>query len=146
MAYASQSDIQLAAGGFERFRDLVDFDGDGIIDPDVVARAQAAASSFIDPYLANRFGTPVASPWPELVTLAAEEAVYQIRGWKGMRGQMPNEAEDRKLREATLELYQKGIKRPPDPQPVASSAPQSAWVESDIDTAPVSREGLKGVW
>lgn len=148
MAYAQQSDIEFAAGGPDRLRQLADFIGDGSGIAATIARAQVAADSYINPYLANRMATPVVAPWPELVTLAAEEAVYQMRRWRGMGYIGQHDVDARKERDATLKLYETGIKRPPDPQPVQSSSSRSAWVDSDdVDESPVSREGLKGtVW
>lgn len=146
MAYAQQSDLELAAGGPERFRQLADFDSDGTADPVVIARAQAAADSFIDPYLATRVATPVAAPWPELVTLSADEAIYQIKRWRGLNYVTDSDTKGREDRENTLKLYSSGLKRPPDPQPAQSSGVRAAWVASDVDTAPVSRCGTKGVW
>jgi phage gp36-like protein len=148
MPYALQSDIEFAAGGADRLRQLADFAGDN--DPvkiaATVARAQIAADSYINPYLANRMATPVTAPWPELVTLAAEEAVYQMRRWRGMGYIGQQDVDARKERDATMKLYETGVKRPPDPQPAQGSSPQATWVESDVDSAPVSRDGLKGVW
>lgn len=143
MPYALQTDLELAAGGAERFRQLADFNGDGIADVDVIARAQSAADGFIDPYLQNKMTTPLVAPWPEISTLAAEQAVYKIKGWRGLSEITQADTDGHKERIETMKLYQSGVKRPPDPQPAQSSASRAAWIDSDPDASPFSRAGLK---
>ncbi len=144
MAYASQSAIELAAGGAARLVELADQDGDGTADAAVIARAQAAADSFIDPFLRVRFDTPIANPSESLIRLAADEAVYQMRRWRTMVSQQ--DLEDRKERERECKDYQTGARRPDEPLPAKSTAIRSGIVAIDSDASPVSRDGTKGMW
>lgn len=147
MPYATQNDIQLAAGGAERFLQLADFDADGIVDAEVIARAQSASDAFIDAYLRNRY-TPDAiaafkvAPPPELRDAAAAEAVYWMRSSK----QQISDG-DTALREArikTMEQVRGGTLRF---DTAARSGGRSVIIESDSgsDDAPMSRDRLRGV-
>ncbi len=141
--YASQTQIQLAAGGAVKLVELADWDDDGAADGDVIAMVQAAADGWIDSYLRARFATPVATPSDTLVRVAAEESVYVLRLRRQMVTELDTEA--RKQRETWLRDCAKGLVRPDEPLPAASTAVKSAWVE-DPGRA-VSRDGLKGgVW
>ncbi len=143
MPYASQADIELAAGGADGLVALADFNNDTVVDAAVIARAQAAADSFIDPYLRGLRPLPLTNPGESLIRLAAEEAVFQIKRWRRMT--TPQDDADRKTRERELEDYRKGTRRP-DAEP-ASVAVRSVWVErDDAEDAPDSREGTKGLW
>jgi phage gp36-like protein len=137
--------MQFAAGGAERFRQLTDWDADGTPDADVIARALAAADGFIDPILfARGMGTSIAAPWPELVTLAAAEAVYQAKAARGIETLTAADETGHAAREATLKQYGSGERKPPvDPQPKLNSSPRAAWVASDGDSAPFGRDGMR---
>lgn len=143
MPYAQQSGLEIVAGGASRFRQLADFDGDGTPDADVIARALTDADAFIDPYLQNRYSTPLATPWPEIVRIAEAEAVYLMKTWRGLDWVSAHDTAAHQAREKTLEQYQDGTKRPPDPVPAQSTAPRAAWVSSDADERPFSRCGLR---
>jgi phage gp36-like protein len=143
MPYATQDQIQLAAGGAARLVELADWNRDGAIDADVIAMAQSAADGWIDSYLRARFATPIATPSDTLVRLAADEAVYVFRQRVGMLSQ--SDADDRKSRETWLRDCARGVVRPDEPLPEKSTAVKSAWV--DDPGRSISREGLKGgVW
>ena len=72
MAYASQSDIETAAGGAVRLVELADWDADGVADATAIAAVQAATDGWIDSYAAVRYAVPVASPTDTLIQVAAE--------------------------------------------------------------------------
>ncbi len=139
MAYASQSDIQMAAGGEERLIQLADWDNDGIVDPAVIARAQDAADAFVNAYLRNRYTTPIAAPTPELVRLAADEAVYWMRSARNQTSE--EDREMRRLRVTELEQARAGTLRFDDVS--RSTRGRSTIIESDSDT---TRDKLKGMW
>lgn len=142
MTYASQDQIQLAAGGSDRFTSLTDWDGDGTPDPGVIAEAQARADGWLDGYLRQRYSTPIAAPTDTLQRLAADECVYWLRSKRGMLG--PEDIEQRKEREREMEKYRKGELRPDEPLPAKSSAVVSAIVPNG--SCEVSRDSLKGIW
>ena len=78
MAYCTQADIQKRIGE-EDLVALTDYDGDGIPDSEVVARAIEDADAVIDSYLSVRLTVPV-SPVPEVLrTRAVNLAVYFLR-------------------------------------------------------------------
>jgi phage gp36-like protein len=141
MAYASQADIQNAIGGPERLVELADWDNDGAVDPDVIARGQAAADGWIDGYLRLRYATPIAAPTATLVLLAADEAIYQIRKSRGMLG--PEDHKQRETREREMEAYRRGELRPDDPLPAPSTAVRAKVVPA---CGAVTRDGTKGMW
>jgi phage gp36-like protein len=143
MAYATQAQIQMAAGGPERFVQLFDWDRDGVADANVIAEAQARADGWIDGFLRLRFSTPVANPSDTLVRLAADEAVYWCRKARGMNGLTPEDIQGRKDRELQLEAMRDGKLRPDEPLPAKSTAIVATIVEN---CDPVSREGLKGLF
>lgn len=139
MPYASQTEIQMAAGGAVRFLALTDWDNDGVIDPAVVSEAQARADGWIDGYLRLRDGAPIANPTDTLKRLAADEAVYWLKKSRGMVTE--EDAEQRKERERQLDEMRHGTRRyENDATPNAKAA---TFVENDLD---VSRDGLKGMW
>lgn len=145
MPYASQAEIALSVGGDARLVELADFDNDGVADAAVIARAQAAADGFIDPFLRVRYATPIASPSPSLVRLAADHAVYEMKKWRGGLTEM--DLKDLENRERELKDYSKGLRRPDEPLPAKSSATRSAWVDrndSEMEDALLSRKDFEG--
>ncbi len=139
--YATESQIQFAAGGPERFRALFDWDGDNVADATVIAEAQARADGWCDGYLRMRYATPIATPSDTLIRLAADEAIYWTRSVRNMAG--PEDLEKRKERVAEMEAMRDGKLRPDEPTPAKSTAVKSVFVEN---CSPMSRNGLKGVW
>jgi phage gp36-like protein len=138
MAYATQEQIQIAAGGAAALLQLADFDNDGVIDADVIARAQVTADGLIDGYLRIRYVTPIASPTATLTGLAADEAVYQIRKWRNMANS-PENLKEREQRISELEAMGKGIIRPDGPAPAKSDAVRAVWIPN---CSPMSRKNF----
>ena len=120
MAYASQSDIETAAGGAVRLVELADWDADGVADATAIAAVQAATDGWIDSYAAVRYAVPVASPTDTLIQVAAEECVYRLRQRRGMASE--GDEQRHKEREAWLVHLSKGLVRPSDPAPAKSDA------------------------
>lgn len=141
MGYASQTELEMAAGGADRLRDLADWDGDGVVDLAVIAEAITRADGFIDGYLRMRYATPIASPSDTLKRLSADEAIYWMRRSRGMVSEQ--EFDQYRERVKILEQLRDGTLRPDDPLPPKSSAVRSAWVANTSDT---SRDGTKGMW
>lgn len=141
MTYASQGDVQVAAGGLANLVSLTDQNGTGAIDLDVLARFQARADSTINGYLRLRYTTPLASPSDEIRDHAAALAVYYLREAKQML--TPHELEAHKARISWLEGVRDGKIRIDEPLPARSTAVRSAIVPLAGD---VTRENLKGMW
>lgn len=145
--YATQAQIELAAGGAARLLQIADWDGNGTADPTVIAWAQLTADALIDGHSMMRFEALLTAGGAVVDTaamLAANEAVYQLRRARGQA----SEADD--LAAASrLEIYRAiadGTFRPSEPVPDASSSPASEWIERDEDGEGVSRTGLEGWW
>ncbi len=143
MPYATQAQIQIAAGGADKLVQLADWDHDGVVDADVLAQAQAAADGWIDGYARSRFATPIAVPSSTLIRVAAEEAVYWMRKQRSMLSE--DDRKDHEERERWCKDLSAGRVRPDEPLPAQSTAVQSAWVDRP-DEQPVSRERLQGFW
>lgn len=139
MTYASQSDIETAAGGAARLVELADWDADGTADAAAIAGVQAATDGWIDSYAALRYAVPIESPTATLVQVAADECVYRLRQRRGMVGEADEQRH--KEREAWLVHLSKGLVRPSDPAPSKSDAVRSKVVVNNRD---VSRCTLKG--
>lgn len=110
MPYATQDKMQEVAGGADRFLALTDFDGDGAIDAIVVASAMAAADSWVDGYIPQRYVPESFTPSAELVELASREAVYRIKTDRTMVSQV--DIDDHKSREMYLREIRSGRVRP----------------------------------
>jgi phage gp36-like protein len=137
--YATQSQIQDAAGGAERLVEIADWDNDGAVDAAAIAHGQNAADGWIDSFAALRYAVPIEDPSDTLVRFAAQEAVYQI---KLSRGAVTETDETmRKVRLEWLGLLSKGKVRPSDPAPATSDAVRSKVI---VNTRDVSRANLKG--
>lgn len=142
MAYATTTQIQIAAGGAARYVQLFDWDADGVADATVVAQIQAEVDAWIDSYAGRRFAVPISSPTQALTLAAAEEVVYRALVKRGMAG--PDHVQLHEVRRAWLKDLADGRVVPSDPPPARASTVTTAWVERDTDD--VSREGLKGFW
>lgn len=141
MSYVTQAEIALAAGGDANLLSVADWDGDGVVDANVIAEAQKRSDAWIDGYLRVRFETPIAAPSDDIKRIAADEAVYWMRKARNMIG--PDHAAARTEREREMSDYRDGKRRPDEPLPKKSTAVKTAIV--DI-TGDVTREGLKGMW
>lgn len=141
MPYATQAQLELAAGGAARLTSLTDWNQDGSGDAAVIAEALAVADGLIDGYARSRYATPIANPSDTLRRVAAQEAVYWLRSSRGMASDA-----DRADHEERLEWMRDlatGKVRPDEPLPASSTAVKSAWVSADSDRA-VTRDNLKG--
>jgi phage gp36-like protein len=139
MPYATQAQIQAAAGGAVKLVELADWDGDGVVDAAAIAFAQEAADGWIDSFAAGRYAVPIATPTNTLVQFAAEEAVHRLRLSRKVVDQ--DDKDQRELRVEWLKLLQAGKVRPSDPAPAKGTAVRSQVVVNDRE---VSREKLKG--
>lgn len=143
MAYATTTQIQIAAGGADRYVQLFDWDADGVADAAVVAQVQAEVDAWIDSYAGRRFAVPIASPTQVLTLAAAEEVVYRALVKRGMVA--PEHTALHEQRRAWLKDLAEGRVVPSDPHPTKASTSTAAWVDRDGDSD-LSRESLKGMW
>jgi phage gp36-like protein len=142
MSYATDAEIELAAGGEDRLVALADWDGDQVVDAEVIARAKAAADGLIDGYLRLKLGPDDlarvrATPTPTLSSIAAAEAVYWMKSSRNMAG--PDDVEQRKERERQLKLMNAGSFRVDD----APKAQRAAFIENDGE---VTKKNTRGMW
>jgi phage gp36-like protein len=148
VAYSSQDDVVIAAGGSRALAELTDLDGalNGEIDPAVLAAAIGDADAMIDTYVGRNKQVPLQAPIPQIIKrLSADEALYLLR----MRRQMVGEAEQ--LRHENNLRWLEGVARGfltlgVDPQPSKSSLVAPAVVEVGEDDREITAESLKGVW
>jgi hypothetical protein len=142
MSYATDDQIELAAGGADRLVALADWNGDGTADAEVLARAKEASDGLIDGNLRLKLGAADlarvrATPTPTLSAIAAAEAVYWMRQARSMVG--PEDVEHRKERERQLAAMNAGTFRIDD-EPEAQRA---VFIENDGE---VTRKNTRGMW
>lgn len=151
MAYATQQQIENAAGGPARLKQIADWDNDGVVDAAAIAWAQLQADALINLHTHMRFASLVTSGGAVVESaqmLAAQECVYQLRM---NRGQVSDE--DTEQREVRMGIYRdiaEGKLRPADPAPAKSTTVGTGWVARETEDAngdpQVSRETLKWFW
>ena len=143
MAYALQTDVELAAGGAQRLLQLADYSGIGVVNPNVVAAAVAEAEMIVNRSIQLRYNVPLADPVPTVVRqLVAREAVWLMKLARDMttEADLVAHEERRKVLEdigagrMSLGVY---------PSPLKSSGVVDR-TSGQADNAPVSRESLKG--
>lgn len=139
MPYASQSQIQDAAGGAERLVEIADWNNDGAVDADAIAKAQSHSDRMIDMYCGLRYGVPYANPPASIVELAADLAVFFLKDSRGTATERDIQKHEGQL--ALLKDINKGVARPSDPAPPKSDAVRSEAVVNNRDS---SRANLKG--
>lgn len=145
MAYATQAQIQSAAGGESELKQLADWDGDGSIDSDAIEYAQAAADGYFNSKFSLRYTVPVdltaiaADQRDVVVRMAAHQAVIELRRARNLLTAEHQLTID--WINAWLTEVQDGRTRLADPAPAKSDAVRSQTVVNNRD---VSRENLKG--
>lgn len=149
MAYATQTDVENAAGGAAKLIELADWDADGSVDAAVLTDAIAAADEWINSYAQRRYDVPFATT-PDIVRrFAAQEAVYRLRLGRNALTDA-DQVRHEELREWLDNLARGIVSVGVDPEPAASDAhvAQESDRETDIDSdeGKISRESLKGFW
>lgn len=149
MAYSTQTDVELAAGGAAKLVELADQDGDGSLDTSAVEQAIADADALINSYAQRRNAVPY-SPVPDIIRrYSAREAVYQLKVARGCVTELDQARHEELVK--WLELLAKGhVTVGIEPEPAASSAhvAEESDRETEVanDSGKVSRESLKGFW
>ena len=134
MAYASEADLVDAAGGLARLEE--------VIPPDNADATTGAANrqywidgaivkgdAVIDSYLPPRYKTPLATPSEHVIRLAAEEALFWLRG-AGSNQHTENDLAGKELRLIELKMLQSGKLWPGDPLPEQTSGGRSVIVKA----------------
>jgi phage gp36-like protein len=134
VAYATEADLVTEAGGVAELNELLPTTALELSDPGEIrdywiAEAIKRGDDRVDAYLRPRYKTPIATPAPHLVRLAAEEAVYWLwsRGQKPMPPEVVTQAE---VRLAELQRLRDGKMWPGDPAPEPTSGRRATVVES----------------
>lgn len=140
MPYASQAQIEAAAGGADRLVELADWDADGVADPEAIAAVQDEVDGWIDGFASLRYATPIENPTQTLVQTAAAECVYRLRDRRGMVNDRDEARHQERLE--WLKLLNSGRVRPSDPAPAKSDAVRAKVVINNRDE---SRENMKGL-
>lgn len=146
MTYATQMQIQIAAGGSARLIELTDQEGaiPPIVNLTVLGEAQAKAAAWMHTYLRKLFEVPVPNLTPEgaasLARLEADETVYQLIYPTRVLGE--SDTLKRKLRQEELEAIASGKIRIDEPSPTPSSAVQATIVTR---VGPITRRGMRGL-
>lgn len=146
MTYATQTQIQIAAGGSQRLVDLTDQESSGMVNASVLAEAQGKAVAWIHSHLLMRFAIPVQNLSADgaaiMARLEADETVYQLIYASPSRAIGEFDEAKRKLRLDELQAIARGTMRIDEPSPTPSSA-----VQANIVTrvGPISRRGLRGI-
>lgn len=109
MAYTVQADLEIVAGGPAQLLELCDQNNDGILDPAVMAAAQAEADTWIDGKARRLFGALLPfNPVPDAIRMfAANEAVYRLKFWRRVLNE--NDHTLRQEREATMNDLEAGL-------------------------------------
>lgn len=144
MAYCTQSDLELAAGGAEHLIQLCDQDDTGLLDDGKMTRAIELAQSIVDSYVSKVMAVPVASPTKALILHTALVAVYWLKKW----APSATAEDDRTYADVVLAWLagvgsgRIGIDADPQP-PTNTDRPDGAFERST--TLDVSRKKLGGV-
>jgi phage gp36-like protein len=144
VAYCTETDVQIAAGGPAKLLELVDQDGNGTADDGVLDAAIEAAQAEMDPYLEKQVKVPLSDPIPSDVKWrCAKLAVLFLRE---ARGSVSDEhIKEREQHVAWLDGVASGkIALAVDPQPTKSTMRLDAAKKPTLRVR--TREKLKGSW
>jgi phage gp36-like protein len=147
MAYCSQADVEIAAGGARALVELCDLDGarSGTVNATVLAAAIADADALIDSYVAKQRAVPL-NPVPAVVRrVSAEETVHALRCRRQIVGEYEDQRHENNVR--WLEGVAKGmITLGVDPQPAKSALVAPAVVTVDDSEREITAFNTRGIW
>lgn len=145
MAYSTQAQVQVRAGGEAGLVALADHDGDTLVDTDVVDSAIADADRLINTYAAKQFTVPF-DPVPTVIeSMSARMAVYFLRSYRGVLTREDIEAHT--ADQLWLKALADGEVIPDqDPVPPKHSIRQDASSSEMPSSRDVSRKKLRGFW
>lgn len=140
MPYTTQTQLEIAAGGAERFAQLADFDGDGTADPAVVTSVLAEVGGWIDAHLRKFSPADLealrVTPTDTIARIAAEEAIFRLRSKRQQVSEMDFKLQE--LRQKDLVDIRADRTRVGDVK-----SPRATFVEND---GPITKDGTKGMW
>lgn len=144
-AYATQTDLERAAGGADRLVQLADLDANGAGDAAVLSAVIADVERWIDSYLQRRYAVPLATV-PEVIRrLCAEESVYQLKAGRSAVDQQAQARHEENLR--WLEQVAAGAVAPGvDPPPPKSTSVQPESGDRSEVAGAVTRASTEGFW
>lgn len=144
MPYCTSAQVQTAAGGAKRLAQLVDWDGDAVVDADEITSAIAWAGTVIDSYSSARYSVPLTPVTPRCELLAADLAVYVLKKWRGVLDEADMEGHKTDL-EWLAALAKGEVTWDSDPEPSAAQRQRDTVIERASDKA-IGRAKTRGFW
>lgn len=144
MAYCTEMDVQIAAGGKRALVELSDQERDGGVNSSVVTAAIEYAQGLINTRVQKRHAIDLEEASAAIKWICAHEAVFRLREFRHMVT-----ADDSKLHEermATLEAIAKGEATVgAEPLPAKSElVPDAHYDRDDVEGKTVSRHKMRG--
>ncbi len=145
MAYCAESDVQMAAGGSTRLRQLSDWENEGDVDSDVVASMISSADAWINEYLQKRHEVALEEPIPDGIRdVSAEHAVFLMKERRDMVTEKDMQMFEHRMKR--LDDIAKGV-RTVGVNPLPAKSQLVVDNQSDRPTdKEVSRSTTKGFW
>ena len=145
MAYSTQDDVQMAAGGEKKLLELSDIETEGEINAEVVAQAVADADAEIDSYARQRFSVPF-NPVPAIVRQkSAEEAAFLLKQRRQGSFIDDRDLAARQTRLDWLRDLSRGLVTPGlAASPTKSEAVSASLVEPSSEASRGTRRALRG--
>lgn len=143
MAYCSQTEVEIAAGGEAKLVELTAQDGGAAVDAEVLAAAIERADALLDEYLAKQYIVPLETVPDGIKWRSAELAVLFLREARGSLSD--DQVKQREAHQAWLDSLAKGTT-------VAGATPQPTKSTMRVDgqkkptLRAVNRDKLKGAW
>lgn len=146
--FATQNDLELAIGGVAVIAQLLDKNGDGLADADLVTAVLGRANAEVAAAVGNAIAiASLSAPYPDpLVYHAAQIAAYYAWGQGSSEVVVPDAVklmhEDslRFLDQVARRERSLGVATPP------ASAVQAKQIDPDPQQNRMTRDGLKGFW
>lgn len=142
MTYCTQTDVEAAAGGAVKLKELTDVAGTGSTNATILAAAISAADEWINSFARHRHAVPFVTVPDMIKTISAEEAVYRLKRRRNMVTSEDKEQHDEHLR--WLEQLAKGLVSPGTEPPPPKSAAVAARIVGVGDAREITREKLGG--
>ena len=143
MAYSTQTDVQIAAGGADRLTQLADPNSIGAVDSATVDAAIARADGWIDMHINERYAVPLVTVPEAIRRISSEEAVFRLQQDRQMVDEVAMRLHDE--RQALLEAIADGRKKLGiEPPPPKSSAVAATVLDPDDLGDGRSRNDWKG--
>lgn len=145
MAYSTEAEVQVAAGGEARLVQLTDWDETDAVDSARVLNAIEAADAKINSYVGRRLSTPLSVVPNSIKWLSAQLAVLQLKRWR----RMFSDDDELEMQEHTntLVALANGPQIADETQTPLTKSERLANAASDREsTKDVTHAKLKGFW